>query len=137
MKKYLLLTLLSLSAFNATAWEINQNNIAFQVASNNPNYAALFDSEGISIISEAPLGCDNFTKRVYSVNGTSVKFTTHCQNEKMEYAYAESEKGRKYILDQFKEKTTVEINNLYYSAKGFNKIAKKLASKIESDKNAI
>jgi hypothetical protein len=144
MKKILLLSLLVAQSSNA--WEINQNDVAVQASENqisiNEFTTMVYATGYLSLsrfISDS-CGGQNEITRIYEVNKTPVKFNVFCNgdsNRSTVDAIPKTEKGKAFLLNEFKTKNTVTIGKYKFSAIGFNDATLKIKAVEERNKNAI
>ncbi|UKA23368.1 hypothetical protein IHC92_20670 [Photobacterium damselae subsp. damselae] len=122
MKK-LVLGLIVACSFSVSAakplevWDVNRNNVPI-VMSQLPEYGAMYDRAKRSVVIIALRDCQDNGYSVMDVNGTPVKFELDC-NQSNERFVPRSDKGKKYLLKQFKTKDKVIISGITFSAKGF------------------
>ena len=142
MKKIIALTASILSTSSMANWDINQNGVAWQIAQQDLNHAAILEhSNGklaVSVVSTLQDACKGMegAQVAWLVNNTPVKFEIFC-SQGATRSYPATDKGRKFVIEEFKEKSKVKIGSYAYSAVGFTKAIEKVKEHDEITKNAI
>ena len=140
MKKMIALAAAILSTSAMASWEINQNGIAVQMSKNDYTKWVLIEhSQGEVYISLAStskrLKCES-ANPVWLVNDTPVKFESIC-TQGATRSSPQTDKGREFIMNEFKEKSSVKIGSTTYSAVGFNEAVSKVKSWDKKMENAL
>lgn len=143
MKKILILMALLFASTASANWELNQNGLSVQSSNNDQRViAALEYNEGIYYLTfidatnvSVGAGCKE-DESVLDVNGQPVTFHFFCDRG-IARAFPISEKGRKFVLDEFKNKTSVKVGNNIFSAVGFSAALIKVKNRDDWEKNAL
>ncbi|HII4310703.1 TPA: hypothetical protein ACY4PQ_001732 [Vibrio parahaemolyticus] len=143
MKKIVILTVLLVASYANANWDINQNGVAIQPAERGELSAAILEytnkTYSVSIVQGDPLQsgmeCDE-SKSVREVNGTPVKVYIGCDNG-MQRVFGVTDKGREFIVNEFKTKNSVVIGSAEFSAIGFSAALQKLKQRKAWEKNAL
>ncbi|CAH1521312.1 exported hypothetical protein [Vibrio owensii] len=141
MKKLIAVSTLVFATNTFAAWEVNQNGIALQPSYGNFSNGVALEHDGdefyISVITlkSAGLDCSPSTP-IWMVNETPVRFESFC-DQGASRSYPQSEKGMKYVLNEFKTKNSVKIGSNSYSAVGFTKAMNEVKAWDEKMKDAL
>ena len=131
MKKILALILLSLApTADAAIWvEVKGvNGMLLKSTSHSDVFANMYQTTGedfsIRFLVE-DYECKVFTKEVidtnhHNINGVNVKFASQCLGGNIQAYFPWSEKGVKYVIDQFTTKVEVKVEGIVFDANNFS-----------------
>lgn len=144
MKKLLFVTMLLFTSYVSANWEVNQNGVAVQAAKDDYRSLAILELvDGVyyvSFVDYASLttgaGCDEGKDTIREVNGQPIKLRNICDRGSNRF-YGLTDKGRNFIVNEFKTKNSVKFGSKIYSAIGFSSAMEKLKQREAWEKNAL
>lgn len=75
---------------------------------------------------------DTKLSRDHTVNGVRVKFAQQCLGNNFISYFPYTASGSNYVISQFRVKNRVDVNGIFFTAKGFNKAWNEYTSRPEA-----
>ncbi|EGR0299628.1 TPA: hypothetical protein I7272_07850 [Vibrio parahaemolyticus] len=145
MKKTLFLFALLFTSQAFAEWSLNQNGVAIEPSSNDFQSLAILeysienDQYFVSFMDTSQIGetsdCDE-RQAVREINGQLVKLVAMCDRGAARY-YGQSDKGRSFIMNEFKTKNSVRVGDTNYSAIGFTAAMNLVKKRKELEEKAL
>ncbi|MCG9699624.1 hypothetical protein L1D19_05695 [Vibrio natriegens] len=144
MKKMVVTLALLFSSYVSANWDVNQNGVAVQSASNDFDSLAILEFvDGTYYVSfidtsyhEVNSECEEHDSTIREINGQPVKLHTVCDRGVSRH-YALTDKGREFVINELKTKNSVKFGDDTYSAIGFSAALEKLKQRHEWEKEAL
>ncbi|MGD1467182.1 hypothetical protein [Vibrio harveyi] len=145
MKRLFILGTLLFTSQAFASWDMNQNGVALEPSTNDISSMAILEYSVeenqyyVSFMDTMQLNSNTNCSRsdsVWEINGQLVNVSSMCDRGASRF-YGSSDKGREFILNQFKTKNSVKVGNTTYSAMGFTAALKKIKQRKEMEKSAL
>lgn len=114
-------------------WHMFEANLSIR----NDKVVILFVNSHDSALRNCPSGEDLFSIGTFTVDGTKVKVVAICKQfvdseKRFLVAITETDKDNDFIINLFKKKSYVEINDLYFTSNGFADAWENMQAKAKS-----